>query len=517
MTPRSEENVIRLDGETLTIETVAEIALGPEHAVVLSDDARERMSASRALVERWVESDEIIYGVTTGFGEFANVVIDRASIETLQTNLIRSHAVGAGEAMPQPVIRAMIALRANALAKGFSGIRVEVVEALLTLLRADILPYVPTQGSVGSSGDLVPLAHLVLGLMGEGEVWMNGRLVPASEGLAAAGVTPVRLRAKEGLALINGTQLMTAYGSLALAKLKRLARTADVIGALSVEALRGTDNAYAERLHLTRPHPGQLRVAANLRSLLADSAIRESHRYNDDRVQDAYSIRCIPQIHGASRDAIDYIDRAMAIEINSATDNPLIFADEESRIEGGNFHGQPVALPLDMMAIAAAELANVSERRTERLVNGALSRLPRFLTERGGLNSGYMIAQYTAAAIVSENKILSHPASVDSIPTSANQEDHNSMGSIAARKAFKVVDNLQTVLAIEYLCAVQGIDFLRPLRTTDALEEVHAALREHVPHLDDDRILYNDLRDARALIEQDVPFRAAFRHLSDLG
>ncbi len=491
---------IRLDGESLTITDVARIAYDTSVAVELAEEAVPAMRGSRDLVEEWVKNEKTIYGVTTGFGEFANVVISRDDLERLQVNLIRSHAVGAGDPMSPPLVRAMMALRVNALAKGFSGIRIETVRTLLDMLNRDVVPVVPRQGSVGSSGDLVQLAHLVLAAMGEGQVWREGQPVPSGPELERMGIEPIRLQAKEGLALINGTQMMTAFGSLALDKAIRLVTTADIISALSVEGLKGTDRAYDERLHNARPHVGQQRTAANMRALMEESQIRESHRHGDDRVQDAYSLRCIPQIHGASRDAIDYVRRVLETEINSATDNPLIFADDREHIEGGNFHGQPVALPLDFLSIALSELANVSERRTERLVNGALSRLPRFLTRHGGLNSGYMIAQYTAASIVSENKILSHPASVDSIPTSANQEDHNSMGSIAARKCLQIAENLESVLAVEYLCACQGIDFHEPLLPGKALVPAYRLLRDRVPHLDEDRVLHDDLMAARQLI-----------------
>ncbi len=490
---------IVLNGEQLTIAEVAAIANDITVRVTLAPEALERMRASRAIVEEWVERDAVVYGITTGFGEFANVTIGHADLARLQENLIRSHAVGAGEPMEPAIVRAMMALRVNALAKGFSGIRAETAETLLAMLNRNVIPVVPMQGSVGSSGDLVQLSHLALAAMGEGRVWRDAAVVSAAEELSRHGIEPVRLQAKEGLALINGTQMMAAYGSIAVDAALRLARTADVIAALSVEALKGTDRAYDERLHAVRPHRGQGIVAANMRRLMAGSAIRESHRFGDDRVQDAYSLRCIPQIHGASRDAIDYVAGVLAVEINSATDNPLIFTEGREPIEGGNFHGQPLALALDFLAIAAAELANVSERRTERMVNGALSRLPRFLTANGGLNSGYMIAQYTAASIVSENKVLAHPASVDSIPTSANQEDHNSMGSIAAQKALKVVRNLASVLGVEYLCAAQGVDFHAPLEPAAGTGAAHRLLREHVPHLDEDRVIYHDLETATAL------------------
>ncbi len=496
----AQNSTIILDGNSLTVQAVARIARDPSVTAEIASDALQGMRASRQLVEDWVEREEKIYGVTTGFGEFANVFINRADIEKLQANLIRSHSVGAGEPMEKEVVRAMMVLRINALVKGFSGIRLQTVQTLLDMLNKNVVPVVPQQGSVGSSGDLVQLSHLMLAAMGEGEVWHEGKIVPSGPELERNGIAPMHLGAKEGLALINGTQMMTSYGCLALDRAILLAKTADVIAALSVEALKGTDRAYDARLHQARPHPGQLAVASNMRNLMAGSEIRESHRQGDDRVQDAYSLRCIPQVHGASRDGIDYVKRVLETEINSATDNPLIFAEEGDYVEGGNFHGQPVALALDFLAIAVSELANISERRTERMVNGALSRLPRFLTKLGGLNSGYMIAQYTAASIVSENKVLAHPASVDSIPTSANQEDHNSMGSIAARKGAQVVRNLESVLAIEYLCAAQGIDFHSPLRSGNALMPVYEALRKVVPHLEEDRVLYHDLNAARELV-----------------
>jgi histidine ammonia-lyase len=495
-------STLHLDGNSLSISDVARIAYDPSIQIALADASIAAMRASRDVIDNWVEKGKVIYGVTTGFGEFANVVISRENLEHLQANLIRSHAVGAGDPIEAPIMRAMMALRINALAKGYSGIRVETVQTLVAMLNANIIPVSPMQGSVGSSGDLVPLSHLVLAAMGEGRVWKDGAVVPSGPELERAGIAPVRLEAKEGLALINGTQMMAAYGCLAAEAALQLARTADVIAAMSVEALKGTDRAFDPQLHAVRPHPGQQVVAANMRQLMSGSAIRESHRTGDDRVQDAYSLRCIPQIHGASRDAIDYVRRVLEIEINSATDNPLIFPETGDHIEGGNFHGQPLALALDFLAIAASELANVSERRTERLVNGMLSRLPRFLTTNGGLNSGYMIAQYTAASIVSENKVLAHPASVDSIPTSASQEDHNSMGSIAAQKGLKVVRNAESVLAVEYLCAAQGLDFHAPLQSSEALQRVHGLLRERVPHLDHDRVIYNDLEEATRFIRE---------------
>lgn len=485
--------ILELDGHSLTPEQVVSAADG-HCTVVLAEASKRAIEASRAVVERWVAEQKTIYGVTTGFGEFANVRISADELEQLQENLILSHSVGTGDFLPRPIVRAMMVLRVNSLAQGCSGIRLQTVQTLLDMLNADVVPAVPEQGSVGSSGDLIPLSHIALSLIGKGLVLgSDGHTVEAATALSAAGITPVRLAAKEGLALINGTQYMTAFLCFAVEEARRLAIAADLAGALSLDALRGTDRAFHPRIHGARPHRGQTASAASLRNLLEGSEIRRSHLEGDDRVQDAYSLRCMPQVHGASRDTIAYVHGVLCTEINSVTDNPLIFADTAEYLEGGNFHGQPVALTADFLAIAAAELANISERRTERLVNGMLSRLPRFLTPNGGLHSGLMIAQYNSAAIVSENKVLCHPASVDSIPTSANQEDHNSMGSIAARKALTVVRNAERVLAIELLCAAQGIDFLRPLVSSAPLENLWSTIRSSVPFMDKDRILYHDV------------------------
>ncbi len=472
------------------------------------------MAASRKLVEDWLRDGETIYGVTTGFGEFSSVRISAADIQRLQENLIVSHSAGAGDPLPRDIVRAMMVLRVNALAKGYSGITLPTVDLLVKMVNRNIIPVIPSQGSVGSSGDLVQLAHLVLAMMGRGRVWSNGgrsevrgRGVDSSIALRKNNLKPVSLTAKEGIALINGTQMMTAYAGLAVQKANQLCAIADIAGALCVEALRGSVTPFDERIHKLRPYKGQLTVAGNLRKMMQGSEIRESHRYNDPRVQDAYSLRCIPQVHGASRDAIDYVYDKVSIEINSATDNPLIFPKDRAHLEGGNFHGQPIALAMDFLAIALSELANISERRIERLVNGSLSGLPRFLTANGGLNSGLMIAQYTAASIVSENKVLCHPASVDSIPTSANQEDHNSMGSIGAQKAWRVLKNAQTVLAIELLCACQALDFTRelnggkPMKAGDGSEAVYQFIRKRVKHLDEDRVLYDDIQKSLGMVE----------------
>ncbi|MFZ1731469.1 MAG: histidine ammonia-lyase [Bacteroidota bacterium] len=495
---------LTIDGNSLTLEDVL-IAAAGDCTVELSAEALPRMQASRALVDEWVRDNKVMYGITTGFGEFSNVHIGSDQLEQLQRNLIISHAVGCGDPMPKHITRILMLLRANALAKGYSGIRVSTVELLLAMLNADIIPVIPSQGSVGSSGDLVQLAHLVCGMMGLETVWSaTGTPRPAAEALQAHGLQPVVLAAKEGLALINGTQMMTAYLSWTTARAKALARQFDIAGSMTLEGLLGTTNACNPILHAVRPHPGQQAVARNILRLLDESEIRESHRDGHDAVQDAYSLRCMPQVHGASRDAIGYVENVLLCEINSATDNPLIFAETRSLVEGGNFHGQPVALAADFLGIALSEFASISERRTERMVNGKLSGLPRFLTAKGGLNSGLMIAQYTAASLVSENKVLSHPASVDSIPTSANQEDHNSMGSIGARKAWQIMRNVENVLAVEFMTAAQALDFHLPMGLGRGTRVAHNIIRQSVPHLDADRLMFEDLRRTAELVQKNT-------------
>ena len=463
------------------------------------------MQAARSLVEHWVESGETIYGVTTGFGEFSTVRIGVNDLESLQQNLILSHSAGVGEPIPPEVVRAMMLLRANVLAKGYSGVRPDFVEFLVKMLNGDVVPVVPQQGSVGSSGDLVPLAHLGLAMMGKGTVWVGDgkkgyRKVSARQGLRKLRLRPIRMAAKEGVALINGTQMMTAYAALAVYQAKALCKIADIAAAMSIETLKGSDTAFDERLHAVRPYKGQQASARNLRMLIEKSSIRESHRYGDPRVQDAYSLRCAPQVHGASRDAIEYAEGIISVEINAATDNPLIFVEDGQHIEGGNFHGQPVALASDFMAIALAELASISERRIDQMMHSELPELPKFLTRHGGLNSGMMMTQYVAASLVSENKVLSHPASVDSIPTSAGKEDHNSMGSIAAQKLWRVLKNTQTVLGLELLVSAQGLDFHRPLRSGKGVEAAHRRIRQKIRHLDEDRVLAEDIQTALRLV-----------------
>lgn len=487
-------------GDALTIADV--VAVARERAqVALSSHARQRMAASRAVVEDLVREGATVYGITTGVGQLAGVRISPSQSAQLQVNIVRSHSAGVGDPLPDEVVRAMMLLRAHALARGFSGIREEPVALLLAMLNRKLHPVIPSQGSVGASGDLAPLAHLALAVIGEGEVRADEAVRPASEALAAAGLRPVVLAAKEGMALINGTQLMSACGALALYDARSLAVCADIAGAMTCEALHALPDAFDAPLHAARPHPGQEASARNLRRLLEGSEMR-SAEHAHARVQDAYALRCIPQVHGAARDALAYVGGVLEIEINSATDNPLVFAEARRVVSGGNFHGQPVALALDVLAIAAAALAGIAERRIERLVNPHLSGLPAFLTEDGGLHSGLMLAQYTAAALVSENKVLSHPASVDSIPTSANQEDHVSMGAAAARKARAVVGQAQQVLGIELVCAAQAMDLHAPLRPAAGTGAAYRAVREAVPRLSEDRVLAPDLAAAKQLVAE---------------
>ncbi|MBU2492504.1 MAG: histidine ammonia-lyase [Bacteroidetes bacterium] len=501
---------LKIDGKSLTLEQI-DFFFNDKPVVSLTSDAKKKINKARALVDKWVENDKVIYGVTTGFGEFANVKISHEKLEKLQENLIVSHSTGVGENLPPLIVKIMMLLRVNALARGHSGIRLSTLELLIDMINNNIIPVIPSQGSVGSSGDLAPLSHLVLAMIGKGYIQLvkninddnarNTRIISASAGLKKYKLKPVKLAAKEGLALINGTQMMTAFAANICINAKKLVKLADTSAALSHEALRATDKAYDKRLHELRPFKGQLNSAENMLKLIKDSEIRKSHLENDPRVQDSYSTRCIPQIHGASRDAVDYVCSRVEIELNSVNDNPLIFPEQGDHLEGGNFHGQPMALAMDFMAIALSELANVAERRIERLVNGSLSMLPRFLTANGGLNSGLMIAQYTAASLVSENKVLSHPASVDSIPTSANQEDHNSMGSISARKCFQVLKNVQTVIAIELMSAAQGIEFLKPLKCGKGTGIAYSTIRKIVPPLKNDRIIYKDIQKVLTLVK----------------
>jgi histidine ammonia-lyase len=504
---------LHLTGADLTVDDVVEVARRLRH-VVLADAAVERMRASRRVVERTIADGATVYGVTTGIGDLASVRIDPAQTTELQRNLVRSHAAGVGEPLPTEVVRAMLLLRANTLAIGVSGVRVEVGQQLCAMLNAQIHPVIPSRGSVGASGDLAPLAHLALAVIGEGSAEVAGAILSGREALASAGLEPLTLQAKEGLALLNGTQLMAGVGCLVLHDARRLAEIADLVGAMSLEALLGTAAAFAEPLIAARPHPGQVASAASLRRHLAESELGRSHREDPHRIQDAYSIRCMPQVHGAARDALEHLGRVLAIEINAATDNPLVFAgatdaDGGSVVSGGNFHGEPVALALDFAKLALVELAAISERRSARLVDAHLSGLPAFLTERSGLESGLMIAQYTAAALVNELKVLAYPASADTIPTSANQEDHVSMGATSALHLRVALDRAETVLAIEALCAAQGLDFRAPKRPGRGVAAAQAAIRSVVEHLDDDRPPAPDIAAVVTLVRDGTLARVA--------
>jgi histidine ammonia-lyase len=497
---------VEIDGHGLAIEKLKAIADGAQ--VRISDYALERIKRSRALVEQRLREGQAVYGVTTGFGRLANVHIDLSETERLQLNLVRSHAAGTGPALDPVIVRAAGALRANSLAAGHSGVRAETLELLVATLNRGVTPYVPSQGSVGASGDLAPLAHMTLTLIGEGDAWYEGARIPSSEALARAGLRPLPLTAKEGLALVNGTQVMTAIAALGVHRAQRLAAAADVIGAMSLEAFLGTDRVFDRRINELRPHPGQARVADNLRALLRGSEIVESHR-ECGRVQDPYSYRCIPVVHGSVRDTIAYARSVVETEMNSVTDNPLVFPDDGEILSGGNFHGEPVALALDFLKIGIAELASISERRLYLLLNGEERDLPLFLTGRSGLQSGLMIVQYTAAALVNENKSLAWPASVDSIPTSAGQEDHVSMGMTSANALPRVLDNVEGALACELLGALAATDFRRPLRSGVGTQAAYDAARERIAVLGEDRTPAPDLERARELIGSEVLVAAA--------
>ena len=496
----AQRTAIGLTGDDLTVDDVWAVAVEGT-AAELSDQARERMGAARELVERAAHgSSEHTYGVNTGFGRFVAVAIPEEQTAELQLRLLRSHACGVGDPYPDEIVRAAMLLRANALAKGNSGARIETVELLLAFLEHGLLPVVPSRGSVGASGDLAPLAHLALPLVGEGEAWVEGERLAGAEALERTGLEPVELAAKEGLSLVNGTQFMAATLALALMRARRLARAADVACALSVEALQGSRTSFLPQIHALRPLRGQQAAAANVLHLLEGSAIIEAHRWCD-KVQDAYSLRCAPQVHGASRDLLEYAEYTVAVELNAATDNPLVLVDDEVLVSNGNFHGQPLAFALDALAMAVAELANISERRLERLVNPNLSEgLPPFLTIDGGLNSGFMIPQYVAASLVSENTALCHPASVDSIPTSAGQEDHVSMGNAAGLKAWQVLSNSERALAIELLAGAQAVEFHAPLEPGIGGRAARSAVRQLSPRLRDDRPLAGDIETVAAAI-----------------
>lgn len=489
---------LTLDGQTLAPADVVAVARGGAR-VTLSDTARARLRRTRDLVDRLVREDRVVYGLTTGVGALKNVRIPPADARQLQHNLLMSHAVGVGDPLPEEVVRAAMLVRVNQFCQGASGVSPAVVDGMVGLLNHDICPWVPRMGSLGASGDLAPSAHVGLVLIGEGEVLVKGERRSGADALREAGLQPVVLEAKDGLSVLNGTHFMAGAASLVLLDAQRLLLTADVVAAMSVEALRGSRTAFDPRIHAARPHPGQVASAARIFALTEGSGIAESHVLCD-RVQDAYSLRCAAQVHGACGDAVDYLRRVLDIELNAGTDNPLVFADDEAVLSGGNFHGEPLALALDVAGIALSELGSISERRLFRMLTGFLSDLPPFLTRHSGLDSGYMLLQYTAAALVTENQLLAAPASVHSLPTSADQEDHNSMGWHSALRARQVATNVESILALEALGAAQGIDLLAPLQPGRLTAEAHAAIREQVPTLDHDRVLQADIEQATGLV-----------------
>ncbi|XP_038069651.1 histidine ammonia-lyase-like [Patiria miniata] len=505
-THKSASEYLSLDGCSLSTDDLMKLGEG-SYNIKLTDKAWEKVTKARELLEKIVEENKVVYGVTTGFGKFARVVIPPEKLNELQENLIRSHAAGVGQPLSPERTRRLLALRLNVIAKGHSGLSPKNLRSMIDAFNSSCLPWVPEKGTVGASGDLAPLSHLALGMMGEGKMWSpRTGWADAKTILKMHGVEPVVLGPKEGIALINGTQLITALGTEAVERAAAIARQADVVAALTLDVLKGTNSAFESHIHAARPHKGQMKVASNLRSLLASdvhpSEISESHRFCD-RVQDAYTLRCCPQVHGIVNDTIEFVKGILTTELNSATDNPMVFADRQETISGGNFHGEYPAKVLDYLAIGVHELACISERRTERLVNPSLSELPAFLVNDGGNNSGFMIAHCTAAALVSENKVLTHPASVDSLPTSANQEDHVSMGGFSARKCLTVVEHVEQVLAIELLAACQGIEFLRPLKTTAPLEEVYKLVRSVVAPWDKDRYMAPDIEAATKLLQEE--------------
>jgi len=489
-------NTIVINGQDLTLEQVVQVAR-QNYKVKLDDEAIKRVKASRVIVDDIVKDNKIVYGITTGFGIFSSVNISAEDCKKLQRNLILSHACGAGNNLPTDAVRTIMLLRANALSKGFSGVRLETLEALIEMLNKGVHPLIPEKGSLGASGDLCPLAHMALPIIGEGMAEFEGKLMSGAEAMKLAGIPILELVEKEGLALINGTQVMTGIGALAVYDSIELIKISDIVSALTLEALRGITDAFDPRTHVIRPHKGQIETAENILKLVEGSTFVT--RQGELRVQDAYSLRCIPQVHGASKDALRYVEEKILIEINSVTDNPIVLEDG-SIISGGNFHGQPMALSFDFLGIAIAEIANISERRLERLINNQLNDLPAFLVKKGGLNSGFMITQYAAASLVSENKVLAHPASVDSIPSSANQEDHVSMGTIAARKSREILENTKRVLTTELMAACQAIDFREGFELGKGTAAAYKTVREVVDFIEEDKLMYGDLNKITDLI-----------------
>lgn len=487
---------ILLNGDNLSLEDLVKICR-ENYEVDITEEARKRINKSRSIIEEIVKDNKVVYGVTTGFGKFSDVSISNNDCKVLQRNLIISHACGFGDLLPRDVVRAIMVLRVNALCKGFSGISENTLNTLIAMINKGVHPSIPEKGSLGASGDLAPLSHMVLPMLGEGEAEYDGVIMSGEEAMDRAGIKPVELTYKEGLALINGTQVMTAIGALNLYDAINILKIGDIAAALTLEALRGIKDAYDLRIHKIRPHLGQINTAENILNLVEQSTFIT--RQGELRVQDAYTLRCVPQVHGASKDAINYILSKVNIEMNSVTDNPIV-TEEGDVISGGNFHGQPMALSFDFLCIALSEIGNISERRLERLINYQLNDLPAFLVKNGGLNSGFMITQYAAAALVSENKVLSHPASVDSIPSSANQEDHVSMGTIAARKSASILKNVRRVLATEILAACQAIDFREGFKLGIGTEEAYKCVRDHINFINEDVIMYKELEKCEELL-----------------
>jgi len=505
---------ISLGYDGMTLADLMAIAKGGAQ-VKLSRAAEKRIRDTRRLVEKWVEDEETIYGITTGFGALSDVAISRKDTRRLQENILMSHAAGVGDPLDEETVRATMALRIKDLARGHSGIRLETVQHLSALLNWGVCPVIPQKGSVGASGDLAPLAHLALVLVGLGGAFFKGQRMSGSQVLSKCGLKPIRLESGEGLALVNGTQVMTAIGALAIDSAITLSKMTDIAAAMSLEVLMGSRTEFDKRIHQIRPHPGQASAADNMERIIHNSEIITSHK-DCSRVQDAYTLRCSPQVHGATKDAIGYCRRVIETEMNSSTNNPLIFSESQDFLLGGNFHGQPVALALDFLSMAVAELANISERRIERLVNPKLSGLPAFLVRDGGLNSGFMIAQYTAASLVSENKVLCHPASVDSIPTSANKEDHVSMGTVAARQCREIIMNTENVIAIELLCAAQALDLFTNLKPGEGTLAAYQVIRKAIPPLEKDRILSNDIEAMKDLIRSGKILAAVEKTVGEL-
>ena len=506
------QSILLLTQDDLTLAQLHHFITGD--MLVTSDiDGKDRVQRARRVVERILDDTAPVYGVNTGLGKFADVRIPRDQVNELQRRLLLSHAAGIGTPMPIDVVRLMMLLKIKALGQGYSGCRWEVIELLTGMLNSGVVPVVPLKGSVGASGDMAPLAHMGLAMMGEGTVWhqtVDGwQMVPTATAFAEVSLEPIDFEAKEGLSVVNGTQAMTAYAAWALLQARHLLKTADIIGAISLEAMLGTLTSFDARIHAVRPHPGQLAVASNIRRLLSESPIVASHRDSDHKVQDAYSLRCMPQVHGATRDAVAHVASVVEREINAVTDNPLVLPESDAVLSGGNFHGEPVAIASDYLSIALAELASIAERRIAHMMDSEMSGMSGFLTDNGGVNSGFMIAQVTAAALVSENKVLAHPASVDSIPTSANQEDHVSMGAHAARKVVEIIENLEHVLAVELLCGVQALDLRSPLEPSASTAAVRKLVRRTIPFWDEDRLMHCDIDAAKAIIRSGRVVEAA--------